>query len=105
MATTIVSARIDESVKERAGAFIQAAGLTTGDVIKAVWERIAKTGEVPMPDQVTQDEESAAWEDFMSFRQRLGRELAVADGPGELAGLDDQKARQLVADMLEDKYA
>ena len=47
MATAVVSGRVDEQVKARAEAFIRAAGLSTGDVIRVVWEHIARTGEVP----------------------------------------------------------
>ena len=47
MATAVVSGRVDEQVKARVDSFIRAAGLSTGDVIRAVWERIAQTGEVP----------------------------------------------------------
>lgn len=45
MATAIVSGRVDEAVKERAGAYIHAAGLTVGDVINKLWEYIAATGD------------------------------------------------------------
>ena len=47
MATTVISGRVDERVKSCADVFIRAAGLSTGDVIRSVWERIAQTGEVP----------------------------------------------------------
>ncbi len=47
MATVVVSGRVDSRVKERAETYIRAAGLSTGDVIRVVWEEIARTGEVP----------------------------------------------------------
>lgn len=47
MATTVISGRVEECVKARADVFILAAGLSAGDVIRAVWEHIAQTGEVP----------------------------------------------------------
>lgn len=47
MATAVVSGRVDERVRERADAYIRAAGLTPAEVIKAIWENIARTGEVP----------------------------------------------------------
>lgn len=50
MATAVVSGRVDEAVKARADAYIRAAGLGVADVVKAVWEHIAQTGEVPVPD-------------------------------------------------------
>lgn len=55
MATSLVSGRVSEECRERAAFFIRRAGLTTSDVIRIVWENIAKTGEVPKPV-----EESAA---------------------------------------------
>lgn len=47
MATTVISGRVDERIKSRADVFIRVAGLSAGDVIRAVWEHIAQTGEVP----------------------------------------------------------
>lgn len=47
MATAVVSGRVDEGVRRRADAYIRAAGSTPAEVIKVVWENIARTGEVP----------------------------------------------------------
>ncbi|HIZ18319.1 MAG TPA: type II toxin-antitoxin system RelB/DinJ family antitoxin [Candidatus Olsenella stercoravium] len=47
MATAVVSGRVDEKVRQRADAYIRAAGFTPAEVIKVVWENIARTGEVP----------------------------------------------------------
>ena len=47
MATSVVSGRVDEKVRRRADAYIRAAGSTPAEVIKVVWESIARTGEVP----------------------------------------------------------
>ena len=47
MATSVVSGRVDEKVRQRADAYIRAAGSTPAEVIKVVWESIARTGEVP----------------------------------------------------------
>lgn len=47
MATAVVSGRVDEKVRQRADAYIRAAGSTPAEVIKVVWENIARTGEVP----------------------------------------------------------
>lgn len=73
MATAIVSGRVDVAVKERAGAYIHAAGLTAADVIKTVWERIARTGELPTgAEEVAADEESLdPFERFMAFCNTL----------------------------------
>lgn len=47
MATSVVSGRVDEAVRRRADAYIRGAGTTPAEVIKVVWENIARTGEVP----------------------------------------------------------
>ena len=69
MATSVVSGRVDEKVRQRADAYIRAAGSTPAEVIKVVWENIARTGEVP---EVAPSEGSrGAWERFMEFRESL----------------------------------
>lgn len=96
MATAVVSGRVDEQVKARAEAFIRAAGLSTGDVIRVVWERIARTGEIPdAGDDVEQLDVS---------RDPLGRlgELRASFGACEdLVNLDDDQMR----DMIASRYA
>lgn len=69
MATAIVSGRVDTAIKERAGAYIRAAGLTVGDVINIVWESIASTGSLPHMEQAAPDEPASAWDAFMAFRE------------------------------------
>lgn len=69
MATAIVSGRVDEAVKERAGAYIKAAGLTVGDVINIVWTNIANTGNTPTMDSAGAEESLDPFERFMAFRE------------------------------------
>lgn len=72
MPTAIVSGRVDAAVRDRANAYIHAAGLTAGDVVKRVWENIARTGEVPPVQQATGEQESDdPFERFMAFRETL----------------------------------
>lgn len=96
MATAVVSGRVDAQVKARAEAFIHAAGLSAGDVIRVVWERIARTGEIPdAGDDVEQLDVS---------RDPLGRlgELRASFGSCEdLVSLDDDQMR----DMIASRYA
>ena len=96
MATAVVSGRVDAQVKARAEAFIRVAGLSAGDVIRVVWERIARTGEIPdAGDDV---------ERFDVSRDPLGRlgELRASFGACEdLANLDDDQMR----DMIASRYA
>ena len=69
MATSVVSGRVDEKIRQRADAYIRAAGSTPAEVIKVVWENIARTGEVP--EVVPVEEPRGAWERFMEFRESL----------------------------------
>ncbi len=55
MATSVVSGRVDEAVRKRADAYIRGAGTTSAEVIRVVWENIARTGEVPTPSSVEQE--------------------------------------------------
>ena len=47
MASVLVAGRVSEECKERADFYIRRAGLTASEVIRIVWENIARTGEVP----------------------------------------------------------
>ena len=93
MATAVISGRVEEELKERVGRLIQAAGMSTADVIKTVWENIARTGEVPMPyaadDQV--DECAERFAQFMALRASL-------PACPELIGMDDDAMRSAVAE-------
>lgn len=102
MATAIISGRVEESVKEKAGAYIRAAGLTVGDVIKLVWENIAQTGELPQPIDRGDSSGDATWKGFMEFRSALNDGSAREDW---LADLDDKGIRDVVTEALEEKYA
>ncbi len=68
-ATVVVSSRIDEAVAARVAARIKAEGLTVGEVIKRVWDQIAKTGELPR--QSVQAEENKALERLHSLQARF----------------------------------
>lgn len=69
MATAVVSGRVDEKVRQRADAYIRAAGSTPAEVIKVVWEHIARTGEVPEEEPAVDPRD--AWERFVEFREAL----------------------------------
>ena len=72
MPTAIVSGRVDAAVRDRANAYIHAAGLTAGDVVKRVWESIARTGEVPAAQQAADEPDpDDPFERFMAFRKTL----------------------------------
>ena len=97
MGTAVISGRVDESVKERAARYIQAAGLTVGDVIKTVWESIAQTGEVPRPVDIKTDvtTHSKHLEALACARAR------IAACP-ELLLMDDAQMRACVAERYEE---
>lgn len=92
MATAVVSGRVDERIKMQADRYIHASGLATADVIRMVWEHIARTGEVP------QEERSAPelnnFEGFMEFRASL-------PSATWLATLTDDQMK----DMIASRYA
>lgn len=93
MATVVVSGSVDERVKARADAFIRAAGLSSGDVIRMVWERIAQTGEVP--DAPHSGEKTVAADDPLA---RLGELRAAFGASEELVNLTDSQTREMRAD-------
>ena len=66
MATAVVSGRVDEKVRQRADAYIRAAGSTPAEVIKVVWENIARTGEVPT-EEPAEVPGSVSWSSERAF--------------------------------------
>ena len=97
MATAIVSGRVDEDVKDRVARLIQAAGLSAGDVIKTVWDTIARTGEVPLLP-VEDSEAEARRKRFAAFM-----ELRASLPPcPALVEMDDTAMRAQVAERYEE---
>ena len=47
MPTTVVSGRVDETVRQKADNVMRKNGLKPSDVIQNIWNTMAKTGEVP----------------------------------------------------------
>ena len=92
MATAVVSGRVDERVKARAEVFIHAAGLSAGDVIRMVWERIARTGEIP--DVAPALEGASDADDPLA---RLGELRAAFGASKELVSLTDVQMREMIA--------
>ena len=92
MATAVVSGRVDERIKARAEMFIRAAGLSTGDVVRMVWERIARTGEVPDVGDAAVD--SPAANDSLTRLGELRTQFGTSD---ELVALTDAQMREMIA--------
>ena len=97
MPTAVVSARVDEQVRDRAARYIRAAGMTPGDVIKTVWQEIATTGVVPRPREKSCDSSAEVSE---SFRRFMDLRSSLPARP-ELAKLEDAQMRALVASRYE----
>ena len=49
MDTVEISGIVDEEIRDKANAYIYAAGLTPEKMLENVWNHIARTGELPMP--------------------------------------------------------
>ena len=47
MATSVVSGRVDEAIRQRADIVMRKAGLKPTDIIQGLWATMASTGEVP----------------------------------------------------------
>ena len=102
MATAIVSGRVDEAVKERAGAYIHAAGLTVGDVINRLWEYIAATGDTTEFLEKAQTEQPPAFERFLQLRN----ELAAISGGAEIPEMSNNELKDyLASERLKDYEA
>lgn len=95
MATSVVSGRVDDAVRARADAVIRAAGFSVADVIRVVWENIARTGVVPAVEGADQDSPvTDPWDEFMAFRS------ALPESPW-LATLSDQEMKDVIASRYE----
>ena len=95
MATSVISGRVDDYVKEKAAAYIQAAGLTAAEVIKTVWERIARTGEVPVDESEAREAEYDPFEAFVTFCDSL-------EPAGDwLVNLTDEQMNDMMASRYE----
>lgn len=99
MATAIISGRVEESVKERASAYIHAAGFTFADIVKTVIENIAKTGEIPTSVQDQTVSDGDPFEAFISFCDSLPTSNAFP------VDMTDEQMRATITEMLEEKYA
>lgn len=89
-ATVVVSSRIDEQVAARAAAHIKAGGLTVGEVIRRVWEQIARTGE--LPQQAAHDEAGDAFERLHGLQARF------SDIPASFNTMSEEQMRDILGD-------
>lgn len=73
MASTVVSARVNEELKSAANAYISEAGTTLGEVMKAVLTEIVRTKQVPLSeDERTRREvQRDKFNEFVNWRNSL----------------------------------
>lgn len=91
MASYLVSGHVSERCKARADLFIENAGLTADDVIRIVWENIAKTGKVPEPVEAPPAEENP-------LVKRLEELIATTPRSPYLESLTAADIRRIVRD-------
>lgn len=89
-ATVVVSSRIDGQTAARAAARIKAGGLTVGEVIRRVWEQIARTGE--LPQQAARDEAGDALERLRCLQARF------SDMPASFNTMSEGQMRDILGD-------
>lgn len=95
MPTEVVSERVEAQVREHAGRYLQAAGSSTGDVIRMVWENIARTGKIPVAEDPIDGCAKDTWREFMEFREKLS-----PAGPRPASMMREQ-----MRDMIAERYA
>lgn len=88
--TVVVSSRIDESVAARVATRIKAEGLTVGEVIKRVWDQIAKTGELP--------QESLEAENNETLARLHNLQVRFADMPDSFNAMTKDQMRDILGD-------
>lgn len=101
MSTAIVSGRVDVAVRDRANAYIHAAGLTPADVVKRVWGNIAKTGEIPATqEQPAKEESDDPFEQFLAFCETLPEPQN-----DWISSLSDEQMKDMLKEHVLEKYA
>lgn len=101
MATAIVSGRVDAAVNQRASTYIRAAGLTVSDVIGMLWNNIAQHKQIPAFLTEQKAEEKDTLTQFFAFCDSL----EPLPGTEWLATINEEQAKQLITEHLEEKYA
>jgi addiction module RelB/DinJ family antitoxin len=73
MASTVVSARVNEELKSAANAYISEAGTTLGEVMKAVLTEIVRTKQVPLSEdeRTRREAQRDKFNDFVNWRDSL----------------------------------
>jgi antitoxin component of RelBE/YafQ-DinJ toxin-antitoxin module len=99
MATSIVNAKVDSSVKERVDFVLKRERKTASEVIKAVWEEIARTGYLPQSLREAEDAEKQAL-----IQQKLAvlhAAIGCSNLPSEYINRD---AKELLGELLMERH-
>lgn len=96
MATTVVSARVDEELKSAANAYISEAGTTMGEIMKTVLSEIVRTKEIPIGDdeRIRRKSQHQKYLDFMEWRSAVAAE---SDG----TAMNDAQAHDAIVSQYE----
>ena len=104
-ATVQLNTRIDPGLKERGDAVFARAGLTSSEVVRAVWEYAARTQEVPECVLARTDADREARRKAMLEGAGLGRRMAeemgirLEDTPYDYKQLRDEMYDEMIAEM------
>lgn len=105
-ATVQLNTRIDPVLKQRGDAVFARAGLTSSEVVRAVWETAARTQEVPecvlpkKPDEELEKKLAAAREGY-GLARRMAEEMGIhlSDGPIDYKALRAEMYDEMIDQM------
>lgn len=92
--TSTVSASVDARTKAVANEYIRKAGLTPNEVIRNLWEYIAHTGDVPVPDDAADERRKRRAEAF----DRAEALVAAMPTGTPLSTMGDDDIRKVLRD-------
>lgn len=97
--TAIVNAKVDSYLKERVDAILKRENRSASEVIKATWEEIARTGDIPqrLHEQTEAEKQKR--------REERRRALESAVGHSDVRSEDiDRDAKDIMTDILLERY-
>jgi antitoxin component of RelBE/YafQ-DinJ toxin-antitoxin module len=99
MPTCIVNAKVDSYVKERVDSVLKREQKTASEVIKAIWEEIARTGYLPQSLREAEEAEKQAL--IQQKLDMLHSAIRRSDLPSEYVNRD---AKDLLGEILMERY-
>lgn len=94
MSTSTVSASVDTRTKAIANAYIRKAGLTPNEVIRNLWEYIARTGRVPKAEDAEREQRERRMKAF----DELDRLAESMPRNTMLAAMSDEDVKEMIRD-------